>query len=282
MIKRVFAVISVGILFFACQKNDEEADKNAITNLIKKDSVWFNANTEVDSTDNSGSFLMMGDTATAVIWWRTKQTHPDTNITINVVNDSAFVEWERTNQGELVIIAYTPSDSAWHTWRKELFETARLNAIFMRTGNPSDEDRGWELYKISCAWANSDDNTVFIDSVKIESESNGTILIVDPANTFYNVDSLITFNSGEELKVTLYTHGSDAEAFLHTFVLVFPFYLRVKFKKEGDGIFTGTWKAQIIPFPRYAIFDLLNHNTLYEEETPYDFNGWLFPYNIKK
>ena len=282
MAKRIVIIGVIAMLFVSpgCQKANEEADKNAILTLIAKDTVWFNSNTEVDSTD-SGTYLTMLDDTTKIIWWRGKQTHPDTNVTISIVNDSAFVEWERTNAGTLYVIAWTPSDNSWHTWRKTLYETVHLNSIFRRTGDINDENRGWELKKISCAWGASSNNKVSLDSIKIESESNGTFVIVDPANIFYSIDSLITFKPKEEVHITLYTRGEDARAFLHTFVLLWPFYLRLPFNKTAEGIYEGTWKTQVIPFPRFAIFDVLNYNTLFTEEGEYDFNGLLFPYNIK-
>ena len=47
------------------------------------------------------------------------------------------------------------------------------------------------------------------------------------------------------------------------------------------GVFTGTWHAQVVPSFRFGIFDLMARNTIYSEEGPYDFNGWLFPYRIR-
>ncbi|MDH5186499.1 MAG: hypothetical protein OEW70_05480, partial [candidate division WOR-3 bacterium] len=60
-------------------------------------------------------------------------------------------------------------------------------------------------------------------------------------------------------------------------------YVRLPFNYIGNGVYTGTWNTQIVEFPRFAIFDLMNHKTLF---TPpdvygYDFCGWLFPYQIK-
>jgi len=280
---KLLGCLMVGMIgFFSCQKaTPEEKDKEAIMTLIQQDSVWFNVNTEVDSTGEET--LLLSEDSVTIIWWRSKQTHPDTNINITVENDSAYVEWERTNVGKLNIWAYTVSDSSWHFWQKDVNETARLNAIFLRTGDVSDENRGWELKKISCAWGQSNEqSTVFIDSVKIESESNPSLVIKDPLSTFYDVDSLVTFKPAEEVKITLYTHGSESRAFLHTFILVWPFYVRTRFTPKEEGVHEGTWHAQLIEFPRYAIFDLLNYNTLYTEEGKYDFNGWLLPYTIAK
>jgi len=49
----------------------------------------------------------------------------------------------------------------------------------------------------------------------------------------------------------------------------------------GNGVFQGTWNAQLIPGFRFAIFDLLSRNTLLDKTAAYDFSGWLLPYAIK-
>ncbi len=48
----------------------------------------------------------------------------------------------------------------------------------------------------------------------------------------------------------------------------------------GEGTYTGTWHAQLVPAVRFVVFDCLQHGTLHDDEYPYDFNGWLFPYIV--
>lgn len=275
--KKGYWFILIGILFFACQI---DKDQQAIESLIKADTVWFNTNTEVDSAEPTAQILVQTED-TAIIWWRGKQTHPGATIDIEIVGDSAYVEWTRGNKGNLNIWTGIPGEPA-KFWQKEVVETAKLNAVFHRTGSVSDPNRGWVLEKISCAWGESDNvHTVKIDSIRIESASNSNLVIKDPLSTFYDTTNLITFAPAESIDITLYTSGPEANAFLHTFILILPFYVRTPFQNLGNGIHKGTWRAQLIPFPRYAIFDILNHKTLYTEEESYDFNGWLLPYNIK-
>ena len=65
-------------------------------------------------------------------------------------------------------------------------------------------------------------------------------------------------------------------------MLYWPFYVRLKFHALGDGVFRGVWPAQVIPFPRFAIFDLLHQDALRTEHGSYDFSGWLLPYTIRQ
>jgi hypothetical protein len=171
----------------------------------------------------------------------------------------------------------------WVLWDKNLAETAEVRATFLRTGTVDDEHRGWQLHTISLAYGASDSvNTVRIDSVRINCLSYPDLLIADPLNTYYDVEDLLTFQSLEDVTVTLYTNVVDGNAFLHTFILAWPYYVRLPFANMGNGVYQGTWNAQIIAVPRFAIFDLLSHSTIYTETDPYDFNGWLLPYTISE
>lgn len=277
MIKRL-CVIGIALLLMVVLTGcGEETDEEAIESLILSDTIWFDVNTKVDSTSTSSS----AGRDTTIVWWRGAQTHNDPTIEINIVGDSAWVSWQRSNYGYLYSLAQWDT-LPWVLWTKQLSETAQICATFLRTGTTSDENRGWQLHSISLAYGESDSvNTVRIDSVRINSVSYPDLVIDDPLNTFYRVDSLLTFPSGESVTLTLYTNVIDGHAFLHTFILTWPYYVRLPFTNLGEGVYQGTWNAQLIAIPRFAIFDLLSNSTLYTSEDVYDFNGWLLPYTIE-
>ncbi len=271
----LIAILTGG--FISCDKQDVAADKAAIRALVEQDTVHFGISTTHDSTTSSG-YCSKGDTA--IFWWRGPQTHDTVVIMVEVVGDSAWVKWSRRNFGDFHILI-KPPDTSLLLWNKNLVETVQLCAILKREGRNSDAHRGWRLKKISLASGVSDSvNTVRIDSLRIKS-SLREILINDPLNTFFPIDTLYSFTPGEEVTVTLYTNASEGLAFLHTFILAFPFYIRVPFNYQGNGVFQGTWHAQVVPSFRFAIFDLLTRSTIYSPDAPYDFNGWLFAYQVR-
>jgi len=261
-------------------QTEEQKDQDAIRGLIDRDSVWFSAGTEVDSAGTGGSCC---DGDTWFVWWRGEQTHPDGNLVVEVTGDSAWVEWSWRNVGAIYTMA-KPPDTTWLLWTKRVLETAAVRAVFRRDNGPATSaDRGWRLGSVSLATGVSDSgNTVRIDSVRVQSTSNPDLLIVDPLNTFYDVTDLVAFSPGEIVTVTLYTNAEEARAFLHTFVLQWPFYVRAEFQHEGGGVFRGVWPAQVVPFPRFALFDLMHRNTIQREVWDYDYSGWLFPYQISE
>lgn len=270
----VFVVLALAVIISQCAK---ETDEDAIRDLIEADSVYFNTDTEGDSA--SGEYSLGRDTT--IWWWRGPQTHSGSIIDINIVEDSAWVSWSRDNYGYLRILK---TDSIpWLDWTKPLSETAELHATFLRTGTEDDEYRGWELHTISLAYGESNPtSTVRIDSVRINSASYPDTLILDPLNTFFDLENLITFQPLESCTVTLYTNVPDGHAFLHTYILAWPYFVRDEFTHIAEGVYRGVWTAQIVAVPRFAIFDLMSHSTLYTPDQPYDFNGWLLPYTISQ
>ncbi len=267
----VIAVLALAVIVSQCAK---ETDEDAIRDLIAADTVWFNPNSEVDSTSSDA------DQDTIVIWWRGQQTHDEPIIDIQIVEDSAWVSFSRGNFGYFYSLARIDT-MPWVLWTKDLSETAEIRATFLRTGTEDDEYRGWELHTISLAYGVSNTvNTVAIDSIRISCLSYPDLVITDPLNTYYDVQNLITFQSLEDVTVTLYTNVADGHAFLHTFIVALPYYVRLPFENMGNGVYEGTWDAQLVPFPRFAIFDVMPHSTIYSPDGSYDFNGWLLPYNI--
>lgn len=272
----ILAVSVVVTILPSCQKYDPAADRAAIEELVRADTVHFAASTQQDSTGSG--FLVDGETT--FVWWRGAQTHDSALVVVSVEKDSATVTWARHNYGWLNVLLLRWGQPAV-IWNKPLAELVQLSAVYVRVGKQTDEGRGWRFRRISLAAGRSDSvNTVRIDSLRIQSSLRNT-LITNPLTTYYRADSLVSFTPGEQVTLTLYTNATDGVAFLHTFILAWPFYIRLRFEDAGNGVFTGTWRAQGWPSFRFAIFDLMSRSTIYQETGPYDFNGWLFPYRIQ-
>ena len=274
LLKLSLVLVAVLVVGAGC-KSKADLDKAAVCALVENDPTHFTGGTSSDSSENS---LALDDT-TEGLWWRGPQTHDSVPvIEVGVVDDSAWVAWHQHNYGQLLHWVKT-CDTTAALWTKALTERIQLNAIFKRDGKTTDTDRGWKLKKISLVLGKSDTvNTVRIDSMRIQS-SLRNVLIVDPLNAYYKIDSLLTFTPAELLTITLYTNADNGLAFLHAFWGWL--FIRIPFQSQGNGVFSGTWNAQIIPGFRFAIFDLITSKTLLDPTAPYDFNGWLLPYMIK-
>jgi hypothetical protein len=277
------------IVLVQCKKKaDPEADRKAVEQLVGRDSSWFNTNVKSD-TNHGGEGTppvfeakagSVPSADTTIWWWRGAQTFYDPEMNVSVVGDSAYVDWARdVRTGFLNVLAKTRPDTL-ELWLKRVFETVRIRGIFRRTGKESDSLRGWALQKISLVTGTSDTiNSIVIDSVRIRSQSNPNLVIRDPLNTFYRLDSLTRFTSGELCSLWLYTNATDDTACLHTFVGLW--YLRAGFTLLGNGVYFGAWRTQLLEFPRFVIFDVMDRRSLRTPSYGYDYNGWLFPYRIK-
>jgi hypothetical protein len=272
----VTIMLVVAVTFFvSCKKQDVDKDKAAVRALVESDTTYFKAGTAGDSSENS----LAADDTTMGIWWRGPQTHDSAPVVdVEVIGDSAWVGWHQHNYGEIYHWIRIAPDTAVK-WTKPLQEAVQINGVYTRDGADSYVDRGWKLKKISLAYGVSETaNTVRIDSLRIHS-SLRDILITGPLDTYYWIDSLVTFTPGEQLTMTLYTNATDSYAWLHAFWGIL--LVRLPFEAQGDGVYTGTWNAQIIPGLRFAIFDLMSRGTLMDHDAAYDYNGWLLPYKIQ-
>jgi len=276
--------IAAGV-FVSCNIIDDQ-DYEAIKALVLSDDVWFDAGSPNDSTVNqpSSAPLTMA-TADSLWWWVRNMGTPDTpDVFVDIVGDSGHVEWVRNNNGTLISFPYlhdTVNVAYIDTWMKEFSEEASIRAIFRRTGTRRDDNHGWELEKVSCAAGNSNEtNTITIDSVNVRAvDGDPDVTIVDPLNTYFDVDELTAFNSAESVTVTLYTNNENTVAFLHTIVAIWP--TRTPFENMGGGVHQGTWTVQLLQnVPRFAIFDVMHESSLWDDEYGYDYAGVLFPYTI--
>ncbi|HID32464.1 MAG TPA: hypothetical protein EYP24_03710 [bacterium (Candidatus Stahlbacteria)] len=262
--------------------NQTELDENALKDYIANDTILFNTSSHYEgkAVSDSGDTVppTVFDTINTVLWGREITSHPDPEIEIEIVGDSAYVVYTGHNLGNIDLLHMLP-DSTYQLIKKILSETFEIRAIFKRLKGTDEEYRGWKLTNISGSIGTSDSiATVRIDSLRITATNLDT-LITDPM-TIIDTSNVMVFKPLEQVQITVYTNTEDARLFLHTFILIRPFHIRVPFTNNGDGSYTGTWNVQLIPSIRFAIFDMLEEKTLYDDSYGYDFKGWFIPYVI--
>ena len=115
-------LLAVSVVFVSCKKKqDIEADKAAVRELVQKDTVHFNGNTVHDST---GGYFTDGDTA--VFWWRSAQTHDSApGVMVAVSGDSAWVDFSQHNYGWFHVLVKPPGETL-QLWNKLLSDAAFL------------------------------------------------------------------------------------------------------------------------------------------------------------
>jgi hypothetical protein len=55
---------------------------------------------------------------------------------------------------------------------------------------------------------------------------------------------------------------------------------RFRFHNNGDGTYSGTWKAPLLRGVRHAGVNAFSNGTLFDDKEPYDSNAWILPYVV--
>lgn len=156
---------------------------------------------------------------------------------------------------------------------KRLNAIAQHNATFVQALRPeTDRRRGWRLREISGTEVVSDPTTKDIVSVEIVSRSvNRTI--TDPL-ALVHVRELPVFQPGERVTLRVNTTDPTDYVFLHSG----PF--KDEFTPAGGGLFEGTWTVGERRGARMVAVDVLDKETLFDDEAPYDSVAWVLHYRV--
>jgi hypothetical protein len=221
------------------------------------------------------------------IWYREPQ---DINreISVNIVNDSAFVSfWSRVDGVFHVLekdISASPGTLIDH--QKDLIDVSHNYAIFKRYEGVSAYGgyrlesltgigvSGAEVQPSDCVW-------VRIDSVRINCESYEDTLITTPL-VFFHREELLSFGGQEVVTLTIYSSSSpyyNIYAYLHANSL--GHWRRWRLEEIETGIWQGYWVTPLISGIRAIAFDIVEKETIDEEEWRYLSSIWLLPYKIE-
>jgi hypothetical protein len=181
-------------------------------------------------------------------------------------------------------------------YAKEMYNTTTRKAYFHRHGFGYHPFRRWHLTDISMAETVSESpnpNTVHISRLQILKNNNGqdtTLLDTqDPLSTILDRESLLTFDRGDSAKVFVTLDSPDPAVGLLHYRLHrrFP-HLRRSLHDDGaypdeiagDGIYSGSWRIGLFPGVYHACFDMIDEDTIFDDEAPYDANAWSMPYRV--
>ena len=155
---------------------------------------------------------------------------------------------------------------------KPLAARAEHNALFVQRGRPHQRHRGWKLAEISGVKIQSIPVTKGILSLEIISQSVNMV-ITDPLELLPLPD-LPTFRPGEEVTLRVITSDETDYVFLHTA------FLKDEFRPVGGGVFEGTWSVGERRGPRRVAVDVLDRETLFDDEAPSDSAIWVLHYRV--
>jgi hypothetical protein len=287
----VFMILS----FTACKKSTSPTtnlDQDAVLRLVAEDSTSFAL--EITDPDSMGTPKIVG-VDTVKFWWRRiNRVSRTINVSVYPADSThvypyAFVTVIDTLYGHLVIIGRDSFDSAVRIV-KPLADEARKRAYFEKRGTNEDPHRGWRLMGISGLLVHSfPNNTRQINSVHLLSPGYDRIFTEDYITGITPRDSILTFQAGDSVTLTVTTGDPTDLVYLHR--LPCHYYNckphRQPFYNNGDGTFTGTWVigeclVDTCDFViRHAAIDVIEYNSIYGDTTyHYDSRIWGVIYRV--
>ena len=285
-------------LVFGCKNSptgniflpDEELDKLAILNYISNDldfKGYFAFDEYYGEEDTLPLEIPLRTINNPRTWYREPQDI-NRDVSINIVNDSAFISFWCGVNGvfHLLEIDTSASPDTLIDYQKDLVDWSSNYAIFKRYPGVS-ANRGWILESLTggvvvgadilpsdCVW-------VYIDSVRIDCESYEDTLFTTPW-VFFGKEELLTFGTEEVVTFTLYSHGTDAYVYPYLHAHTLGIWGRWRFaEKIEPEVWKGYWVTPLTPGIRVIAFDVLMKSSIDEEEFEYHSNIWLFPYRIE-
>lgn len=283
-------VVFVLMLVIGCENTDDiTLDELAIEDYILSESEfagYFSFNEHYGEEDTVTRLRTITGPHT---WYREPQ---DINrqISINIVNDSAFVSFWHSVDGifHVLEIDTSANPDTLIDHQKVLEDNASNYAIFRRYRGVSAR-RGWRLESLTGVDVNGfeppggDCVVVAIDSVRISCESYEDTLFTTP-HVFFERGELLTFEGQEAVTLTLYSHRPDVYdiySYLHAHTL--GRWRRWGLEEIEPGVWQGYWITPVATGIgiRAIAFDILEKNTIDEEEWRYLSNIWLFPYRVE-
>ena len=181
--------------------------------------------------------------------------------------------------GDTLKVVHKPLEDHWV--RRVLLK--HLNMTTRRGTDGGGDDQGenegddrnmrWKVAGTSGVEVTSKDATTNIQSLRIQTTSLDTT-ITDPL-VFFRLRRLISVGAMEPVTLTVTTGRNDDSVFL----LFREGHL--KFKNNGDGTYSGTWRAPWFAGIKHVGVNALSHGTLYDDAAAYDSKAWIVPYVVK-
>ncbi|MCD4818220.1 MAG: hypothetical protein K8S23_05980 [Candidatus Cloacimonetes bacterium] len=290
IIKLVLLMCLIGLFIWSCTDdqltNDEMTDEEALNLLITDNQSYFETEDHYGEEDTTEVQTEFRDPLNTFFWFRNLQSASIT-INISIDGDSAFVVFSGDYEG--ILNLYASQDTIeLHT--KNFVEHSIRNAIFKRLEDAETDPlkrRGWRLTEVSGAETGPGDQTVRIDSVRLNCDSYPDTIFTNPLELF-SIEDLITLYPQERCSLTVYTNFDENVE--HDFVFLhswrrFIQHFRARFDFVEDGVYSGVWyapanTANALNTVHHAAFDIINNETLLDDEIPYNSNAWTLPYKV--
>ena len=292
------ALAACALWIIGCSdKSDDESgaisDQEALQQIMAEDSdiesvdAW-------SGDDNLGGGGGLDEPINTVRWGRVGQRHPD-SVTVEIQGDTlATITRYISFNGEFRIGAL--DDTTWTYYNKPMYNAVVRKAHAVRIARTPRPRQNWRISEVTpIVLTSTSPNPHSVEPTEVEVYRNtggGLELladITDPLNTYYDRDNLPWAEPQQELHIFLHANTiNPAVAVLHPHVYRHGRFPRLMLVDDGtgvdevagDGIYSGTYVTGVNAGVFVSGFDLLDYETMYDSEGPYDAGGWAIPYRI--
>jgi hypothetical protein len=288
------------LLLFGCDETNyygdtQITDAQAIEELFLDDldleepDVWQDGSGEL----RDGGTRALDDNIDPIAWWRIgHRSHTD--ITIDFEDDDhAVIVRTRSFDGTFRLLTEL-SDDEMVSLDKPMYNDLERRAYAVRIDDSPYPRRNWRIVEITPEVMTSVDPTP--NSVEIlratAVRSNGRVIfdITNPLNTYFDRDDLPEVDAGEAVTVYVEVEGnlpapvSTLRPHIYRGVHMPRLPLHddgvAPDEVEGDGVYSGSYQIGYRLGVHQVGLDIIDHETIYDDEFPYDATGWGIPYRV--
>jgi len=291
----------LALFLFGCEETvtyDDDAyitDEEALTELFLEDTDIESPEVWADDSDgiNAAELRALDEPIDPLAWWRLGGRERS-EVTVEFRdNDHAVITRVRTFNGDFRLLTDL-TDSTMETIDKPMYNELVRKARAVRIDDTPYPRRNWRIVAVTpevMVSAYPNPNTVELLNVQAYGE-DGTLLadISDPLDEFFNRENLPHIYAGEEITVYVEVGGAipGPIGMLRPHVYRGGRLPRLPMNDEGrapdevagDGIYTGSYLAGNRLGLHHVGLDFIDHETIYDDEAPYNATGWSLPYAV--
>lgn len=286
----ISAILMVMMISIGCTSKSSSptdpgsvSDEDAIRNLINSEYMTLLSEATHYSQPDTGGKSSCFSPILPVHWYRHPLDGFQKDIIVQINGDTAYTTVSFTGMGDFKIFFFkqTQIDSVI----KNFIDDFTREAMFVRVQDANSAYNGWRLRGIKPGKIATPGGNHYIDSLIIQTSD--TTYHVNNFDIFYNIhddslNGLMTLNQGENIAITMYTHGDSVDAFVHISwkdyhrrSLLMPDTLNPGVFSRNDIILDANMPEHV-----HLAFDIIDFNTLHDDSAAYYSAAYIIPFNV--
>lgn len=298
----------VALFLYGCEEDayhhyhddydSEMTDSEALEELFLEDldmedpDVWQDGSDNINA-DDLRALKALDEPIEPIAWWRIGR-RAGTRVEVTFRDeDHATITRYRRFDGNFRLLTEL-SDDEMETIDKPMYNRLIRKAHAVRIDDSPYPRRNWRIEEITPEVMESvepNPSTVNILNVQVVGANGELVIDMDsPLNSFFGRRELPEIFAGEEITVYVEVEGSlpAPVGMLRPHVYRGDHLPRLALKDDGvipdevagDGVYTGGYRAGQRVGVHHVGVEFIDYNTIYDDEAPYDANGWGIPYVV--